>query len=253
MDRLPMIGLPPAYDAFASWWPLWSAAGDYEEEAGIYRSAFEQARPGGIRSVLELGCGGGNNASHLKRHYDLTLTDLSPAMLAVSKAENPECRHVVGDMRTLRLGRTFDAVFVHDAVAYLTSEGDLRRAMATARAHLGPGGSALFVPDDTTETWKPSVSHGGHDGDGRSLRYLAWSYDEDPTDTEVATAFAFILREGRGPPTMRSEVHRNGLFPRATWIRLLSEAGLQPRTLPYLHSSFESDAGRVLFLGEVPA
>ncbi len=33
-----------------------------------------------------------------------------------SRELNPDCEHVLGDMRTLRLGRTFDAVFVHDAV-----------------------------------------------------------------------------------------------------------------------------------------
>jgi hypothetical protein len=31
---------------------------------------------------------------------------------------------VEGDMRTTRLGRQFDAVFVHDAVCYMTTEAD---------------------------------------------------------------------------------------------------------------------------------
>jgi hypothetical protein len=179
----------------------------------------------------------------------MTLTDRSAGMLEVSRRLNPECEHALGDMRSLRLERTFDAVFAHDAVAYLTAEDDLRRAMATARAHLAPGGVALFVPDDTTETWKPSSSHGGSDGEGRGLRYLQWSYDDDPSDTEIATAFAFLLREGRGPPRGRTEVHRLGLFPRATWLRLLAEAGFRPETAPYVHSSFAPDAGRVLLLG----
>src|SRR3972149_1508073 len=60
-------------------------------------------------TVLELGSGGGNNASHMKAHFKLTLVDRSPAMLAVSRALNPECEHLEGDMRTLRLGRGFDA------------------------------------------------------------------------------------------------------------------------------------------------
>jgi len=41
-------------------------------------------------------------------------------MLALSMTVNPECEHIEGDMRTLRLGHTFDAVFLHDAVMYLT-------------------------------------------------------------------------------------------------------------------------------------
>ena len=33
----------------------------------------------------------------------MTLTDIAPGMLAMSESINPECEHIVGDMRTLRL------------------------------------------------------------------------------------------------------------------------------------------------------
>lgn len=48
----------------------------------------------------------------------MTLVDLSPEMLTTSCALNPECEHLPGDMRTVRLGRLFDAVFIHDAIIY---------------------------------------------------------------------------------------------------------------------------------------
>ena len=91
------------------------------------------------RTLLELGLGGGNNTSHLKRHFALTLVDRSPAMLAVSRALNPDCEHVTDDMRTVRLGRIFDLVFVHDAVSYLTTEDDLRAALETSAPPLPYG------------------------------------------------------------------------------------------------------------------
>ena len=96
--------------------------------------------------VLELGSGGGNNASHLKAHFRLTLVDRSPQMLAVSRRLNPECEHVEGDMRSVRLGRTFDAVFVHDAIAYMTTEDDLRAVFATAFEHCRPAGWRCSSP-----------------------------------------------------------------------------------------------------------
>ena len=37
-------------------------------------------------------------------------------MLAINQATNPECEHIVGDMRTLDLGRQFDVVLIHDAI-----------------------------------------------------------------------------------------------------------------------------------------
>jgi SAM-dependent methyltransferase len=179
------------------------------------------------RTLLELGSGGGNNASHLKRDFECTLSDLSPAMLEVSRGINPECVHIAGDMRTLRLGREFDAVFVHDAVMYLTTEDDLRRAVATAFAHCRPGGAALFAPDCVRETFRAGTDHGGHDGDGRALRYLEWCWDPDPEDTTYLVDHAYLLREGGGEPRALHDRHVNGLFPRATWLRLLQEAGFR--------------------------
>jgi hypothetical protein len=41
-------------------------------------------------------------------------------MLEISKSLNPDCEHIVSDMRALRLNRQFDVVFVHDAVEYMT-------------------------------------------------------------------------------------------------------------------------------------
>lgn len=41
--------------------------------------------------MLELGSGGGNNASHLKRHAAMTLVEPAPGMRTVSAALNPDC------------------------------------------------------------------------------------------------------------------------------------------------------------------
>ena len=77
-------------------------------------------------------------------------------MLALSRTLNPECEHLEGDMRTLRLGREFDVVFIHDAISYLTTEEDLRAAIETAAAHVRPGGVVILTPDATTEIFKPA-------------------------------------------------------------------------------------------------
>jgi SAM-dependent methyltransferase len=216
------------YSNLASWWPLLSAPADYAEEAEHHRRVITGHARRPIRTVLELGCGGGNNAVHLKHHFHMTLTDLSPQMLAVSRAANPECEHVEGDMRCLCLGRTFDAVFVHDAVMYMKSEDDLRRALATAFTHCAADGVALFVPDFVRETWRPQTSCGGHDGAGRSLRYLEWTCDPDPADTQFTMDMVCALREGDGPIRLELDRHEFGLFPEAAWLRLLAEAGFTP-------------------------
>lgn len=216
------------YTELAHWWPLLSAYEDYADEAEFFRQVLVSAGLPPSPSLLELGSGGGNNAYYLKRTFPhMTLADLSPGMLAVSRALNPECEHIQGDMRSLRLGREFDAVFIHDAIDYMTTSADLRQALETAYVHCRVGGVALFVPDHVRETFQPSTDSGGEDGDGRALRYLEWTYDPDESDTTCVTEFAYLLREGQQTAHMEHDVHICGLFPRAEWLRHLHELGFQ--------------------------
>ena len=220
------------YEQLADWWPLLSAPADYAEEAAFFARVLNDACRPAPHTVLELGSGGGNNALYLKSKFEMTLVDLSPQMLAVSQSLNPECEHCEGDMRTVNLGRTFDAVFIHDAIMYMTSETDLRAAIRNAYRHCRAGGVALLVPDCVRESFVAETSHGGHDGDdGRSLRYLEWTFDPDPTDTTYRTDYAIVLRERRGDTRVVLDSHIEGIFPRAEWMRLLREAGFEPSTL----------------------
>jgi SAM-dependent methyltransferase len=216
------------YGDLATWFHLLTAPEDYAAEAGRYRDLILGALPDAT-TLLELGSGGGNNASHLKADFACTLSDVSPQMLDLSRRLNPECEHVLGDMRTLRLGRAFDAVFVHDAITYMATEDDLRDCLRTAFAHTRPGGVALFVPDFTRETFAAGTSHGGHDGaDGRSLRYLEWSTDPDPGDTTYEVDYAVVLHEPGQEPRVVHDHHVEGLFPEHTWLHLLDQAGFEP-------------------------
>jgi SAM-dependent methyltransferase len=225
------------YDEIAGWWPVISPPSEYAEEAALYIEMIrEAAREAGSSSVLELGSGGGNNASHMKGAFAMTLVEPADGMREISRALNPECEHVSGDMRSVRLGRTFDAVFVHDAIMYMTTEDDLRAALATVAAHLAPGGVALVAPDATAETFREATEHGGGDeASGRRARYLQWTLLLSPGETSFETHYAFLLRDPDGRVRAVHDVHREGLFGRATWLRLFREVGLTaslaPRTI----------------------
>ena len=227
------------YGGLAEWWPLLSAPADYAEEAAIYARELAAASARPLQTVLELGSGGGNNASHMKQHFAMVLVDPSAGMQRHSRALNPECEHILGDMRTVRLGRIFDGVFVHDAVCYMTSEEDLRRAIETAFLHCAPGGAALFAPDHLAEHFRPSTDCGGHDGTDRSLRYLEWTWDPDPSDTTYTVEYAYLLKDASGSVRVEHDRHVEGLFPRATWLRLMTEAGFEARVIPVDHSELE--------------
>src|SRR5579875_3311300 len=235
------------YRDLAEWWPLLSPPQEYAEEAAFAATLFGLAA-GPVREVLELGSGGGSNASHLKASFDLTLVDVSGDMLDVSRRLNPGCTHVQGDMRDIRLGRTFDAVFVHDAVNYMITEADLARVIETAFAHCRPGGVAVFVPDHVAETFEPETSCGGGDGsDGRSARFLEGTWDPEPADTWLRADFAYMLRDQDGPVQVVHESHRLCLFGRDTWLGLLTGAGFEAQAIR--EETTEDREPRLMFAG----
>lgn len=230
------------YDELAEWWPVFSDPKEYRREAAHIVRVLRRATKPGPRSVLELGSGGGNSAFHLKARFGMTLVDLSPHMLEVSRKLNPDCEHIRGDIRTLRLGRTFDAVLVHDAICHMTTEADLRAVMETAYEHCRPGGVALFVPDFVRETFVGGTDQGGSDSPRRKLRFLQWVFDPDSSDTTYVVDFAILLRDGVGVARMVHERHVLGLFPRAHWLRLMRDVGFRATVV-------RDDEFRELFLG----
>jgi SAM-dependent methyltransferase len=222
--------LPRLYAGLAVWWPLFSRPEDYAEEAAWILSALGETlgrKPG---HILELGAGGGNIASHIIPHVPMTLTDLSGRMLEISRRLNPDTEHVEADMRSLRLGKTFDAVMIHDAIMYMTTARDLIAALATARAHLTPDGVLVVLPDCVTETFEPRVQTGGHDtSDGvRGLRYIAWTHAPEAGTTAHDLDFAIMLRVANGTVEVFHDRHKLGLFPRDAWREAFISAGFAP-------------------------
>lgn len=237
------------YGELAEWWPLISPPEGYVEEAAFAGELLASASVP-VRTVLELGSGGGSNAVHLTSRFTFTLVDLSGDMLEVSRRLNPTCEHVVGDMRTVRLGRQFDAVFLHDAVDYMTTEDDLGAAIETAFIHCRPGGAAVFIPDHVVGKFEPGDDLDGNDGaDGRAVRFLEWSWDPDPTDTWVQTVYVFALRVD-GDVRVVQETHRTGLFRVEDWLRLLTAAGFRPEVV--MEETSEERTPRTCFVAHRP-
>jgi len=212
------------YADLAPWWPALSPPEEYVEEAAYALDLLADAAGGSITSLLELGSGGGHLASWLGPELEVVLVDRSEAMLTVSRQHNPDREHVQADLRSVRLERRFDAVLLHDAVMYLTSEADLRAALTTIVAHLRPGGAALVIPDLVAEDYEDRALASGGEWEGRSARLLEWCHSRSGTTFEVD--YAFLLKDRDGSVRCEHDRHVCGLFDRPTWWRLIDEVGL---------------------------
>ena len=221
------------YGDLAWLWPIMSPPEEYAEEAAHWLRELRARLPAGRNRVLELGTGGGHFLHQLVPEYDAVAVDLSEEMLAHARRLNPGVAHHVGDMRTVRLGETFDAALIHDAIDYMVTEDDLRAAFATARAHLAPGGLFIAAPDHYADTFASPYVDDNTKSDGETtLTFVEYSVQLDPHDTAVETVYIYcIVRDGE----LRVEVdrHTTGLFPLATWERLLGEAGFDVERVDY--------------------
>jgi SAM-dependent methyltransferase len=242
------------YQELAGWWPLISPPAEYAADAAVLERVFTSG-PAPVRTILDLGSGGGHVAMHLAGRFDLTLVDRSAEMLAVSRELNPGCAHLQGDMLTLRLGRTFDAILVHDAVDYVTTEPDLLAVVRTAFAHCRPGGLAVFAPDHTADTFRPGTGGGGGSDDaGRQASFRERTTDPDPADEWIESEYEFRLRAADRTEQVIRETHRLGAFRHSTWMRVLSGAGFEPEpgNVTQTYAGLAAEGLRNLFVGHRP-
>lgn len=221
------------YDELTPWYRLLDPTEDHLEEAAVFEVALRRAIQGNGRTLLELGAGAGNNAFFLKEQFACTLTDPSPPMLDLSRALNPACEHLDGDMRSLRLEREFDAVLVHDAIVYMHTIQEVREALDTVFAHLRPGGAAIIAPDCTRESFQDSTTlHQATSDDGkRSLRCLDWTRDPNPDDDTYTVDYAFLLESESGVRAVHDR-HIEGLFAESVWVDVLRATGFDVQRRP---------------------
>lgn len=228
-------------------WPIISPPEEYGSEAAFFGDVIREELGPGRHKLLELGVGGGHNLSHLTHDFDCTAVDLSPAMLALSKGLNPGVEHHVGDMRNIRLERTFDTVLVHDSASYLLTEQDLTETFATAAVHLRPGGVLMVAPDWFQETFPDGWVYNWDRQQGDiEVNIQEVMVDPDPSDTQVESTYTYTIKKA-GVTTVEVDTHITGLFSIQTWSDLMGQAGfrVEVRTLP----PNEGGYGSWLFIG----
>ncbi|HMO50659.1 MAG TPA: class I SAM-dependent methyltransferase [Kiritimatiellia bacterium] len=216
------------YTDLAWLWPMWGdAATEYAHYCQYVTGLIRQYSARETITLLDIGCGGGKNVLNLKREFQVTGLDLSPAMLAQAKELNPGCTFVEGDMRTCRLGRTFDAVLMDDAISHMNCRADFAAALRTAHAHLNPGGVLIVTPDVTLETFQQNkTTTSSATRDGMDVVFVENVYDPDPADEQYETTILYLMRK-QGRLRIETEHWTMGIFGLDVWRRVLRETGFE--------------------------
>jgi SAM-dependent methyltransferase len=219
------------YGDLAWTWPLISPKEDYVPESEEVCELIRKHSKIEAKTLLNLGCGGGHNDWTLKRHFNLTSVDISEEMLGLARDLNPEVEYLKGDMRTLRLDRTFDAVVAFDSINYMRTKEDLRTVFEAAWAHVCPGGAFVtFVEVEKSRFHQNRTSVlQGSSGDVE-VTFIENDYDPDPSDTSFESTFVYLIRRA-GVLEIHTDHHLCGIFDMETWLGLLKDVGFDVKVI----------------------
>ena len=203
---------------------------DYQAETAELRRIIDASSPG-AKTLLDVACGTGAHLAELRGWFEVEGADLSPAMLAVARRRLPGIPLHQADMRTLDLGRSFDAVIcLFSSIGYITDPLEMRAAVARLAAHVAPKGVLIL------DGWvRPDAWHEGSRPEP----------DIAQDDETLVVRLAFTRREGNvtnldmhhlvqtaGGIDYFVENHRLALTPTEDYVSAVEGAGLAARVIP---------------------
>lgn len=136
------------FNEYARYYDLLYRDKDYAGETDYVHRLIQFSCPD-ARTVLNLGCGSGRHDRCLTdKGYMVTGVDFSEEMLSVARnsaGDNSALDYWHGDVRSIRLEKTFDVVIsLFHVMSYQQANHDLKAAFTSACCHLKPGGTFIF-------------------------------------------------------------------------------------------------------------
>lgn len=203
---------------------------DYEAETAELRRIIEEANPG-ARTLLDVACGTGAHLAALSRWYEVEGADISPAMLEVARGRVPGIALHQVDMRTIALGKTFDAVIcLFSSIGYITDPTEMRSTVARLAAHVAPGGVLILDgwvrPDAWRDGYRPEPEI-ARDDEVTVVRLAAARREGNITELDMH----HLVQTARGIEYFM-EQHRLALTPTEGYVAAVESAGLAARAIP---------------------
>ena len=211
------------YDRNAWLYDVIYAGKDYVAEANRLHHIIQRRNPG-ARSLLDVACGSGKHLEQLRDRYEVEGADLSAELLQIAAKRLPGVPLHRADMRTLNLGRRFDAVTcLFSAIGAAQSMDELHAAVSAMAGHLEPRGVLVLEPWIPRDEYLPgglySVTR-----DEPDLKVTRMNISEREGDLAVLD-FHWLVGTPGGIEYF-TERHELGLFSDAEYKEAFEAAGL---------------------------
>jgi len=184
---------------------------DYVAEASAIAAMVRAAHPG-AHTILDVGCGTGEHAKHLRvsHGFDVDGLDMDPGMLAVARRKLPQARFYEADMAAFELNRRYDVVMcLFSSIGYVKTLPRVTDALRCFRDHLTKGGVVIVEPwfgPGALRLGNGTTNHAEANG----VRVERRSHIEVRGALSILT-FDYGIESASGTRATR-EVHELGLF-----------------------------------------
>jgi SAM-dependent methyltransferase len=207
---------------------------DYRAESDALHALIQETSPG-ARTLLDVACGTGAHLEILRRWYEVEGVDLSPEMLEVARLRLPGVPLRIADMRTLDLGKKFDAVTcLFSAIGYVTDPVEMRTAINRMADHVAPGGVMILDGWVRPSEWNDMYRGGPEVASDETTMVVRLSFSRR-VGSITEMDLHHLVRDGKGIEHF-VEQHRLALVPTAEYVAAFDAAGLRTRILDFMGS-----------------
>lgn len=233
------------YKKFARYYDKIYSKKDYEGEVQFIKWALEEHKASKGNRLLDVACGTGSHALHLKDHFSILGVDINPEMLRLARKKVPDVEFQEGDMKKLeelKLDEKFDCITcMFSAINYNTNCQELKITLKNFYRHLNDGGVLIFDLGLNRENWiEGMVSVDTVVEDDLKLARMAQSHLDDGV---FNTSFVFLVKTD-GKLDFDIDQHKLGVFKTSEVEELMDNIGF--RTFVYdefTHEEWDGQSG----------
>jgi SAM-dependent methyltransferase len=222
---------PPAtgsYEQLAPFYDAFTATSDYENWTDQILALLRSYGWGG-NTVLDVACGTGNSFLPLvRRGFDVTGCDRSPAMLAEAGRKGSGVPLVEADVRLLPSIGPFDLITcIDDSLNHLLDEHELSSGLASVSRSLSSSGLLVFDLNTLLAYRTTFATDSVFERDGLTFAWRGDSNREAPPECRVGAQIDVFAQGDDGLYTRVTSSHEQRHFPSHRVVALLAGAGLE--------------------------
>jgi ubiquinone/menaquinone biosynthesis C-methylase UbiE len=220
------------YGELAKYYDLIYSFKDYKKEAVRIKTLVSKYKKSEGKELLDVACGTGHHLNCLKDEFSCTGVDISREILEIARKNHEGIAFEVADMTTMDLGKRFDVITcLFSSIGYVKTHSNLEKTIRNFANHLKKGGVALIEPWFTKSAFIPGSPH-METHDGKDTKIARLSVPRAKGNLSVIDMH-YLVAERDEDVKYFLDRHEMGLFEVDQTLKILEEAGLQPKFLKH--------------------